>query len=150
MPDEQQLFSRFEELYWQVSRNMGYIWKKIFEERFPGSQAYIIFLLEKNGQQKMSELADSLRLTPGAVTTASDKLIENDYIARVRDEKDRRVVYLEITEKGQETLEALRIKGRKAMKNVFNNLSETELQSLVEIFEQAAGNLNKIKEEHDE
>ncbi len=145
MAHDQQLFSHFEELFWQVSRDMSYIWKRIFEQQFPGSQSYIVFLLERKGPQKMSDLAESLRLTPGAVTIASDKLIEQGFIERLRDNDDRRVIYLQITDKGKETLEQLRDQGRKAMKAVFSNLSNTDLQHLIKTFELAANNMNEIR-----
>lgn len=145
MANDKQLFPRFEELFWQVSRDMSYIWRRIFEQQFPGSQSYIVFLLEKSGPKKMSELADKLRLTPGAVTIASDKLIEQGYIERYRDNNDRRVIYLQITDKGKEILNELRDKGREAMKAVFSNLSDTDLQQLIKTFEQAASNLNEIR-----
>lgn len=136
-------------LYWDLSRDMSYFWKEIFTRRFPGSQSTILFLLERNGRKRMSELADSLHLTPGAVTTASDKLIENGFIARIRDEQDRRVVYLEMTDKGKKALTELQNEGRKAMKAVFSDLSEADLEFLIRTFEQASHNINNIRKEYD-
>ena len=146
MPDTDS-FAKFEELYWHVSRSMNYIWKQIFDAHFPGSQAFILFLLEKKGSQKMTELADTLNLTPGAVTSSSDKLISGGFIQRVRDEKDRRVVYLEITDKGKKGLNDLRMEGRKAIKAIFGGLPDTDVQHLVRIFEHASENLHKVREE---
>lgn len=147
MEKDKNLFFHFEELFWDVSRKMGYIWKQIFEASFPGSQSYIMFKLEQSGRMRMSELADSLHLTPGAVTIASDKLIDHGYITRIRDDKDRRVVYLDMTSDGKEALNKLRNSGRQIMKNVFSELSEADLQRLIEIFEGAAVNLNIYREE---
>lgn len=143
----QELYLQFEKLYWNISKKMSYLWKDIFEQQFPGSQSHILFLLERRGSMKMSELAESLHLTPGAVTTASDKLIENGYITRVRDEQDRRVVYLQMTNKGKEVLTALQKEGRKLMKLVFNDLSEQDLYFLISTFEQAEENINKLRKE---
>lgn len=145
--ENKEAFSRFEELFWSVTRNMGHMWSKIFEQHLPGSQSYLIFMLERKGPLRMSELADALHLTAGAVTTASDKLIEQGYIQRKRDEVDRRVVYLEITEKGRETMQQLRNEGRKTMKTVFGHLSETDLQQMTANFEQAAANIDLLRKE---
>lgn len=145
----QTLFPEFEKLYWNLSRDMGFVWKKIFEQRFPGSQSYILFSLERSGPKRMSELAELLHLTAGAVTIASDKLIENEYIARIRDEKDRRVVRLEMTTKGSKALTELQNEGRKAMKLVFSHLSETDLEFLINTFKQAAENLNDMRREYE-
>lgn len=150
MSSDDQLFSQFEKLYWHLNRNMGFVWKDIFEERFPGSQSYILFVLERSGPKKMSELAESLRLTPGAVTIASDKLISQGYIERVRDEEDRRVVYLKLTDKAGDSLKTMRDEGRRAMRAVFSHLSDTDLDHLVKVFEQAAHNLSSVRKEIDQ
>ncbi|MEO4055186.1 MarR family transcriptional regulator [Solibacillus sp. CAU 1738] len=146
-PDNQQLFLQFEKLFWNLSKNMSYLWKGVFEERFPGSQSHILFLLERKGHLKMSEVAEALHLTPGAVTTASDKLIDNGYITRVRDEQDRRVVYLDMTKEGKEVLANLQKEARKVMQLVFSNLSETDLNFLISTFEQAEKNIKEMREE---
>lgn len=141
-------FPEFEKLFWKLSREMGYLWKRIYEQTFPGSQSHILFLLERNGTKRMSELADALHLTPGAVTTASDRLIDHGYIDRIRDEKDRRVIYLELTQKGKETLNELQNEGRRIMRLVFNDISETDLKMMNYIFEQATINLDNIGGEY--
>jgi len=141
-------FNEFERLFWQLSREMGYQWRKVYDDTFPGSQSHILFLLERNGPQRMSELAEILHLTPGAVTTASDRLIDEGYIARISDKTDRRVARLEMTHKGKETLNELQNKGRKIMKLVFNDISDKDLEKLNDIFKQATINIDKIGEEY--
>ncbi|WOV85694.1 MarR family transcriptional regulator [Sporosarcina jeotgali] len=100
-------FVRFEELFWNVTREMGKMWKEVFEEHLPGSQSYLVFTLARKGPLKRSELAQILGLTAGAVTVASDKLIAHGYVTRLRDESDRRIVHLAITEDGREMLQHL-------------------------------------------
>lgn len=148
--DDQNIFPEFEKLFWKLSREMGYLWKRIYEQTLPGSQFHILFLLERNGTKRMSELADALHLTPGAVTTASDRLIDRGYIDRVRDEKDRRVIYLELTQKGKETLNELQNEGRKIMKLVFNDISDIDLKMMNTIFKQANSSINSIKRDYDQ
>lgn len=146
--DRQGDFNEFERLFWQLSREMGYQWRKIYNDTFPGSQSHILFLLERNGPHRMSELAEILHLTPGAVTTASDRLIEQGYIARVSDKTDRRVTRLEMTHKGRSILNELQDRGRKIMRTVFNDLSNEDLEKINTIFKQAAINIEKIGAKH--
>lgn len=148
--DRQDNFKQFERLYWQLSREMGYQWKKIYDDTFPGSQSHILFLLERKGPQKMSELAEILHLTPGAVTTASDRLIDQGYIARIGDETDRRVIRLEMTHKGKEKLKELQGQGRKIMKLIFNDISNEDLAKMNTIFKRATLNIEKVGEEYTE
>lgn len=144
--DRDNIFIDFEKLFWQLSRKMEYLWKRIYAETFPGSQSYIMFLLQQRGSKKMSELAHSLHLTAGAVTTAADHLIEQAYIARVRDENDRRIIRLELTEKGSETLIELQQEGRKIMKSVFNDVSDAEMDLMISIFRRGTVNIDKMEE----
>ncbi len=148
--DRENEFLEFENLFWKISKSMGYLWRNIYEQTFPGSQAHILFLLERHGPKKMSELAESLHLTAGAVTTASDRLIDQEYIARSRDEKDRRVVYLELTEKGKFILNETQQEGRKIMKSVFHDISNDDLKQLNNIFKQATKNIDSIRKDLDE
>ncbi|MFD0960023.1 MarR family winged helix-turn-helix transcriptional regulator [Paenibacillus chungangensis] len=141
----EKLFSQFEMSFWQLSRNMGYVWNEIFEKRLPGSQSYILYVLEQGGPKRMSELADSICLTPGAVTVASDKLMNQGFIERIRDEADRRIVHVKITEKGEEALKEMRSEGKDVMRQVFYHLSEPELECLVDVFEEANHNLKRIR-----
>ncbi len=75
-----------------------------FRNPFPGSQSHKLFALERKGPRKMSELAEVLHPTPGAVTSASDKLLKHEYIAQIRDDQDRRVVFIDITHKGKDAM----------------------------------------------
>lgn len=138
-------FIQFEELFWNVTREMGKIWKEIFDAQFPGSQSQLVFTLARKGSLKMSELAEILRLTAGAVTAASDKLIDHGYVTRVRDEKDRRIVYLSITDEGRRTLQQLRDVGRLKMTEAFSHLDEEQLPAVIKLFEQAAHNISLMK-----
>src|SRR5699024_7379321 len=137
-------FEEFERLFWQLSREMGYQWRKIYDHTFPGSQSHILFLLERNGPQRMSELAEVLHLTPGAVTTASDRLIDQGSIARERDQADRRVTRLVMTNNERQTINKLQSQGRKIVKSVFNDIADKDLEKMIAIFRQATIHIDKI------
>lgn len=138
-------FVKFEELFWNVTRDMGKIWKQVFETHLPGSQSHLVFTLARRGPLKMSEIAQILGLTAGAVTAASDRLIDNGYVTRIRDKKDRRIVYLGITEEGKEMLQQLRAVGRTKMTEAFRHISDVEMPMMIDIFEQAAANISIMK-----
>ncbi|REB07422.1 MarR family transcriptional regulator [Sporosarcina sp. BI001-red] len=138
-------FVRFEELFWNVTREMGRMWKQVFEEHLPGSQSHLVFTLARKGPLKMSELAQILGLTAGAVTAASDKLMNHGYVTRIRDESDRRIVHLAITDEGREMLQQLRAVGRTKMSEAFSHLDEGQLPMMIEVFEQAAVNISIMK-----
>ena len=49
----------------------------------------------------MSEVANDLKITVGTLTTAINNLVKKGYVIRKRIEEDRRVVMIELTQKGQ-------------------------------------------------
>ncbi|MHA6261206.1 MarR family winged helix-turn-helix transcriptional regulator [Sporosarcina sp. CAU 1771] len=142
--NRQDNFREFEILFWQLSRKTEYLWKNLYAKTFPGSQSRIMYLLEQKGPMKMSEFASTLHITAGAITTASNILIENGYISRLRDETDRRVVHLALTEKGSRTLNALKDEGFKMMQSIFNNVTDQDLKTMRTIFKQASINIDNM------
>lgn len=61
----------------------------------------ILHKILREGQQSLGELAQELDFTTGAITAICDNLEKKDLAKRVRGE-DRRMVFLDITEKGKE------------------------------------------------
>src|SRR5699024_5314562 len=103
----QNYFSSFEKLFCHLSKQMANLWKDIYFQTLPRTKSLIMCTLQWNRPQKMSELADDLHITAGAVTSTSNHLIEHGYIVRIWDEQDRRIVRLDLTEKGSKTLKEL-------------------------------------------
>ncbi|GAA1854365.1 MarR family winged helix-turn-helix transcriptional regulator [Brevibacterium marinum] len=65
----------------------------------------ILNRLNEQGPATASELAASERITPQAVAVALRELEELSFVARARDETDRRKVLVQITEEGRTSLE---------------------------------------------
>ena len=64
-----------------------------------------IHTIEAIGIEKsksMSEIAENLKITVGTLTTAINRLLKKEYVRRNRDDQDRRIVLVELTEKGKE------------------------------------------------
>ena len=69
------------------------------------SELKILNELDKIGPCKMSDLSDALVVTMGGLTPHVDKLVEKGLVRRFRDEeRDRRLVLVEITESGKKAL----------------------------------------------
>ena len=82
-------------------------------------------------EKNMSEIAQSLKITVGTLTTAINKLIKKGYVERKRIEEDRRVVLIKLTKKGKLAYR-LHDKFHKDMVNTaINGLSEEEEDVLI-------------------
>lgn len=56
-----------------------------------------VFKSKEKGENNFSAVAKSLGITLGSLTTAFGKLEKKGYLAKIRDEKDKRVYYIEPT-----------------------------------------------------
>ncbi|MEO3944471.1 MarR family transcriptional regulator [Gorillibacterium sp. CAU 1737] len=63
-------------------------------------QLQVLELLTQGDPMKPSDLVEILETTPAAVTTLLDRMEKGGLIVRERDEKDRRLVWIVVTDKG--------------------------------------------------
>lgn len=66
------------------------------------TEIHTIDAIGTEGNKTMGEIANNLRITVGTLTTAINRLIKKGYVERKRVEEDRRVVLVNLTEKGEE------------------------------------------------
>ncbi|OOE06391.1 MarR family transcriptional regulator [Anoxybacillus kestanbolensis] len=101
-------------------------------------QFFILNLLSKRGKCTVSELADEMFVKPSAITTMIDRLYKSGFVLRDRDEEDRRVVYVQLSEKGKEMLQHARAERRKIIERYLSQLQLEELEQFVYIIEKIA------------
>lgn len=63
-------------------------------------QLVVLEYVMTHKQVKPSDLIEYLATTPAAVTTLLDRMVKNGLVERQRDERDRRIVWIRLTEKG--------------------------------------------------
>jgi DNA-binding MarR family transcriptional regulator len=83
---------------------------------------------------QVTELADKIGITPGAVTQFVDALVEKDLVSREGDPSDRRIVRLKLTQTAKAHYENLRKEYLASMTRAFGVLSDAELRELIRIF----------------
>lgn len=107
------------------------------------SQYLILKTLSRSGPQKAAQLAEMTQITPGAITSATDKLVVEGYAERKGDKEDRRVVYLEITDKGREFIESLAQEQNKVTMKFFQGLPDEDIQHLIRIYNKISDNFQQ-------
>lgn len=68
------------------------------------TEVHILEAIQKSESNMMSQIAKRLMVTQGTLTVSASKLIKKGYVERVRDEKDKRIVRLLLTEKADPIL----------------------------------------------
>ncbi len=83
----------------------------------------------------MGELCEKLLLACSTATDLIDRMEKNGYLERRRDEDDRRVIRLSITEKGKNVISQVIMARRKYVKSILSQLTLDEIDQLVQSLE---------------
>ncbi|MBI5375504.1 MAG: MarR family transcriptional regulator [Candidatus Schekmanbacteria bacterium] len=92
----------------------------------------------------MSELARNAGVTMPSMTEVIDSLVKENIVERQRDENDRRVVLVELTEKGKRMRKEFMDRRRLELINIFNRLDRNERKEFVESLEKVRSILQKL------
>lgn len=104
------------------------------EKGLSSTQALMLMILNAKGPRQAKDLMGALAVSSGGITVISDKLISLGLIRRVKQENDRRAVYLEITESGKALVPSLEADWNGVMDRVFSVLTDVEVAILLQLF----------------
>lgn len=93
----------------------------------------------------MSELARQLKVPKQQVTKLVDKLNEHEFIERVWEEEDRRVIRIRLTLKAVSYMDEYYLKNKDFIKSLEDQLTEEELRQLNDAVETLGNILPKLK-----
>ncbi|MEH6925240.1 MarR family winged helix-turn-helix transcriptional regulator, partial [Priestia megaterium] len=104
---DQQLIDKLEKLD-QVKTSLFELKRKLLEDKIseqPYNLTITKFLILKfigiSSKRMVAEISSNLKLTSGATTILLNQLEDDALIKRVRDQKDRRIVWISLTEAGE-------------------------------------------------
>ncbi|MEE1467184.1 MAG: MarR family transcriptional regulator [Clostridium sp.] len=96
------------------------------------TEVHILEAIKKSESNMMSAIAKRLMVTQGTLTVSTSKLVKKGYVERVRDERDKRIVRLKLTERAENILE---IHNRFHEEMIERLLNELELDKEVELIQ---------------
>lgn len=91
--------------------------------------------LDQQGQNRMSDIAAHLAISMGALTTSVNVLVRKGYLFRESGVKDRRIVYVKLTGKGQQAAAIHREFHQKMIDSLEKELNDEEWDTLVHSLE---------------
>jgi DNA-binding MarR family transcriptional regulator len=107
---------------------------------------HIMFTLSEFGMLPVSEIGKKLMISRPNMTPLLDKLILEGLVQRFPDEKDRRIINIDLTRSGQELVEKLQKTMVNNFRQMLSSLSDEDLQQLAASFENIKQILSKIHE----
>lgn len=106
---------------------------KIFEDYIPWNEFLVLRILNRNQKEMVSRVANELNVSNSHITAVAEKLIKKGLVTRSRSTSDRRVVYLEIIDKGKELVAEMEKQNKLYLKERFSTLSEEEMKVMIAI-----------------
>ncbi|MFF2482237.1 MarR family winged helix-turn-helix transcriptional regulator [Paenibacillus sp. NPDC058071] len=94
----------FTRLWTKLTRD----WKMSLEEQLAPlteGQLNVLELMLQHEPMKPSDLLQYLSTTPAAITTLLDRMERNELVIRTRDDNDRRIVWVSVSDKGRSEAE---------------------------------------------
>lgn len=136
-----EMMHKLDESFREIRSIINTYWSKYNNSGLGITHARMMTQLSDNGPIKASHIADKLFITCGAVTGLSDRLIELGYVTREKDDHDRRVVLLKLTEAGEKHVEQIKQIRKTLMLHLFADLSQEEMDSGLQLFEKLKKNM---------
>lgn len=96
------------------------------------AQLKSLFFISNKKSTNLTMLAQALRVTPSNVTGIVDRLVEQGLVSRKENPENRRVLILEVTEKGEALVASLRERIADQLSKVLSRLSEEQLSTLAQ------------------
>ena len=96
------------------------------------TEIHTIDAVGESEPKTMTEISKILKITMGTLTTGVDKLIKKGYLVRKRTEEDKRIVLVELTEKGIKAKKLHDAFHQEMIDSIISNLDQTEEELLTQ------------------
>ena len=126
---------------WLLARQTGDVLRtcmdKLFTKYNITTERYEVLVSIKylGNRVNISDIANWLRRSTNSVSMIVDRMVKAGLVKRLRDKKDRRVVYIVITSKGENILEAASPACWETIKELLSPLSYEDRRTFVSLLE---------------
>ena len=120
-------------------------WRKL---DVPLAQLKSLSLIHMRGSVNVRTLSEDMGVTPGNVTAIIDRLVAQGLARRSESAEDRRIVLLELTDKGRETITAIHETWLGHLKGILEQMRAEDVDALVKGMSAFITAIEKDQEEH--
>ncbi|MDN4527254.1 MarR family winged helix-turn-helix transcriptional regulator [Fictibacillus fluitans] len=137
------IFGRYEAASFTVNKRFGSMIKEQLQDVLTVEQQMTLSYIKRFGSCTTTELAEAFCVQKSAITAIVTRLAEKGYIHRIRDEKDRRIVYLKLTEEGLKVFQWGEEKVFEVVSPYLKTFSEEEIETFLTLYEKLASQVNE-------
>lgn len=107
-------------------------------------QFQVMCLIHNNERCTSTFLADILSVGKSSITAIVNRMVERNWIVRSRDEEDRRVVYLTLTDTGRRVHDQAELHLLSLVSSYLTHFDEGEVEHFITLYEKLA----RLMQEH--
>jgi DNA-binding MarR family transcriptional regulator len=143
----QELIDRYVSVSFDVNKKAAFLLKCQISEDLTIDQHYILRYIQQSNNCTSTELAEAFDVNKSAITAIINRLADRGIIERTRDENDRRVVYLTLSEKGHELHHKTQEKVHLLVESFITKFDEAEITNFINTYEKLDLILTNMKNE---
>ncbi|WP_078548877.1 MarR family winged helix-turn-helix transcriptional regulator [Litchfieldia alkalitelluris] len=144
----QELVDRYIKVSHYVMKRGESLIRNQISEDLTNDQHATLRYIKKTNNCTSSELADVFDVKKSAITAIINRLTDKELIIRTRDESDRRVVYLTLTNLGEELFQKSEQKINHLVGHFITQFNQDEIEQFINTYEKLATILEEINIEH--
>ena len=96
-------------------------------------QFFVLELVNRQGEAKMSDLAKFVNVTTAAMTGIVERLFKNGYVLRIDEPDDRRIIKIKLTPKGAKVVRDMIQKRKDITIKMFGSITQEEREEYLKI-----------------
>ncbi|WP_435921324.1 MarR family winged helix-turn-helix transcriptional regulator [Paenibacillus sp. DYY-L-2] len=136
--DLKRLIERYMAAFFTVSKRMHGEIREVLHDDMTMEQYQIIDYIIMHGRVTSTELAEAFVVGKSSITAIITRLADKGILERTRDEDDRRVVYLSVTERGMDIYTRTQAKIVETLSAYLGHFGEEEVEGFLGAFEKLA------------
>jgi len=131
-----QWIDRYVDAYLLVTRRINAQIREQLGEDLTSDQFQVVRVINGTEQCTSSHLAEMLAVGKSSITAIVNRLVDAGIINRTRDEADRRLVYLTLTDYGNSILESAQEQVREIVSPYLQHFEEEDIERFISMFEE--------------
>lgn len=136
--ESKRLIERYMEAYFVVTKRLhGEIQEEI-QDDITMDQFQLLDYMARHERCTSTELADVFAVGKSSITAMITRLVDKGILQRTRDEDDRRVVYLTLTEHGESDYRKVQEKIMQTVSAYMGHFEADEIEGFISAFEKLA------------
>ncbi|AWB44236.1 MarR family transcriptional regulator [Paenibacillus sp. CAA11] len=131
-------YNRYMEACFAVTRRTNAEIMEAVHDDLTSDQYQILRYIVQKGRCTSTELSETFRVGKSSITAMITRLVDRGVLERTRDEADRRLVYLSLTEHGNSVFDQAELKVQELILSYLDHFDRQEVETFIATFEKLA------------